>query len=154
MRRLFICLPLVCWLALTLSAQAATGRVLKVLPLFLDSKGRSALSPSLYERDAYQAVLRLNPAQRSGVRYAVQWKTKGSAAEPLKLRVELRGVAQGSLPKQLALEQAVTATRWFGRWTDLVLSGDQYKNFGEVTAWRVTLWEGSQLLAEQRSFLW
>jgi len=25
---------------------------------------------------------------------------------------------------------------------------------GEVTAWRVTLWEDTQLLGEQRSFLW
>ena len=36
-------------------AAAATGSVIKVLPQFLDLKGRTALSPSLYDRDAYQA---------------------------------------------------------------------------------------------------
>jgi hypothetical protein len=32
--------------------------------------------------------------------------------------------------------------------------GDAYKQFGEVTAWRVSLWSGDQLLGEQKSFLW
>ena len=39
-------------------------------------------------------------------------------------------------------------------WTGLALKGDEYEQFGEVTAWRVTLWEGTQLLGEQKSFLW
>ena len=40
------------------ASDAVTGRVVKVLPLLLDLKGQDAISPSLYDRDAYQAYLR------------------------------------------------------------------------------------------------
>ena|SRR5436309_1905115 len=154
MRELFIWLPLLCCLAVTSSSRAATGRVLKVLPHFLDTNGVHTLSPSLYERDAYQAHLRDHPAERSGIRFDVQWKSKGPVWEPLTLRVELRGIAEGNLPNQLTLEQPVEPTGWLGRWTGLTLGGQNYKTFGEVTAWRVTLWENDQLIGEQKSFLW
>jgi hypothetical protein len=152
-RRLFW-LSTVCLLAAALPARAATGHVVKVLPLLLDQKGRQALSPSLYDRDAYQAQLRLHPEQRSGLRVAIEWKAKGPVWEPLKLRVELRGVAEGNLPKQRVYETAAGTTSWFGRWTSITLDREDYRELGEVTAWRVTLWEGSQLLGEQKSFLW
>jgi len=138
----------------TLAAGAATGRVIKVLPQFLDLKGQHTLSPSLYERDAYQAQLRTHPEQRSGLRFAVQWKTKHAPAAQLKLRVELRGVPKGKLPRQLTLEQPVTRKGWFSQWSAIALTGADYRQFGEMTAWRVTLWDGDQLLSEQRSFLW
>ncbi len=141
-------------LALAMPAQAATGHVIKVLPFFLDAKGRHSLSPSLYERDAYQALLRQEPEKRSGIMYDVHWKTKGKPTTGFRLQVELRGIAQGTLPRQLSLEKAVQPRRWFGSWTGLTLTGEKYKEFGEVTAWRVTLWDGDQLLDEQKSFLW
>jgi hypothetical protein len=40
------------------------------------------------------------------------------------------------------------------RWDSLVLGGADYKNFGELIAWRATLWRDDQLLSEQKSFLW
>ncbi len=143
------------WLAMALPVHAGDGRVIKVLPEFLDLKGRTSLSPSLYERDAYQAVLRAHPAQCSGVRFFIQWKTKGALWEPLKVRLELRGAAAGNLPKQLVLDLPVdNIATPFSRWTELTLSGEDYKQFGAVTAWRATLWEGARVLGEQRSFLW
>jgi len=45
-------------LSATFASDAASGRVVKVLPLLLDLKGRDAVSPSLYDRDAYQVYLR------------------------------------------------------------------------------------------------
>jgi hypothetical protein len=146
---------LVLWcLALGSVAEAAEGRVIKVLPQFLDLQGQHTIAPSLYDRDAYQKFLSLHPAKRSGLRFAVQWKAKGSETEQLKLRLELRGVAQGNLPKQMILEDNVQPRRWFSHWTDLTLTGDAYREFGEVTAWRVTLWDADRLLSEQKSFLW
>ncbi|HSU53750.1 MAG TPA: hypothetical protein VLT36_06800 [Candidatus Dormibacteraeota bacterium] len=147
------------WLAVFLccaqfGARAATGRVIKVLPFFMDSQGRVALSPSLYERDAYQVILRDNPDKRSGMRFDIQWKAKGPIFEPLKLRAELKGVAQGNLPKQFVLETKAEPKGWFGNWTSLVLSGKDYLQLGEITSWRVTLWEGDELLGEEKSFLW
>ena len=67
MRRTLIVLTLCC-LAMAASAAAElSGKVVKVLPHYLDLEGRHTLSPSLYERDAYQAVLRQHPERRSGI---------------------------------------------------------------------------------------
>jgi hypothetical protein len=154
MRRYLIWFTLAGWLAVAWSAPAATGRVIKVLPQFLDLKGRNSLTPSLYERDQYQAFLREHTNECSGMRFYVQWKTKGQTAAPLKLRVELRGVAHGDYPRQLTLEKPVQPGRWFSHWTQFDLLGPEYKDFGSVTAWRVTLWEDSRQLGEQKSFLW
>src|SRR3954467_5313896 len=140
--------------ALSFQADAATGRVLKVLPQLLDLQGRHALSPSLYDRDAYQARLRQHRNQVSGIRFDVEWKTKGEPAAPLSVIVEMRGIVQGIEPKQYVIEEKVQGGGWFNHWTRIVLAGQEYKNFGEVTAWRVTLWEREKLLSEQKSFLW
>ena len=153
MRRSLIWVPLFLLLAAAVSAEAATGRVIKVLPQFLDRQGRHALSPSLYDRDAYQVYLRQHPDQRSALRFNVQWKAKSARGTTLKLRVELRGGAYGRLPPQKVLEQEVKPGT-FSRWNTLTLGGDDYKNLGEMTAWRVTLWDGNQMLGEQKSFLW
>jgi hypothetical protein len=141
-------------LALTLAASAAPGKVYKVLPQFLDQKGRTSLSPSLYDRDAYQAILRKDPAKRSGIQFAVEWQGPSVKSENLRLRVELRGIAEGDHQKTRVLETPVQRGFGMSHWTNLTLSGADYQAFGEVTAWRVTLWDGDQLQGEQKSFLW
>lgn len=148
---------LICLVSLLISsAQAAEaeGRVLKVLPQFLDQKGQSSITPSLYDRDAYQAYLRKNPAKRSALRFAVQWKTRFPETEPLRLRVEIIGAAKTDTPKRASIETPVHQHGRFSHWDNLTLSKEQYKDFGDVTAWRVTLWDGDKLLSEQKSFLW
>ena len=152
MRRLIIaCLILGSFTAL--AADVVTGRIVKVLPLFLDAQGRDATAPSLFERDAYQAYLREHTNQISAIRYAVQWKASPSVAEKLKLRIELRGIGEGGIPKLKSLETEVAA-KTFSQWTNLMLSGEDYKKIGSVVAWRATLWAGDSQLGEQRSFLW
>ncbi len=137
------------------SASAATGKVIKVLPFFLDFQGRHSVSPSLYERDAYQVYLRTHPDLRSGMLFEVQWKTRGKTPEPLRIKVELRGMAQGKLPSQRVLEREVKPGGWFSHWTAFKITGEEFAQLGEVTAWRVTLWQGADLLlGEQQSFLW
>jgi hypothetical protein len=154
MRRLWLPLIVFCLMAAASLSRAATGAVIKVLPQFLDSKGRHALSPSLYDRDAYQAVLRLHPEQRSTIRFAVQWKARGPAAGPLKLRVQVRGVTHGDLPDEIVLDEALPRGGWFSHWAILTLTKEQYKTIGDVTAWRATLWENDRMIGEQKSFLW
>jgi len=143
-------------LALGVQAETAvSGRVLKVLPLFLDLKGRTSVSPSLFERDAYQAQLRKQPALRSGLEFAVNWKASGPKDAPLTLRIELRGGQPGQLPTRATLEQAVTPKGGlFGTWTSIKLVGAEYRRVGEVNSWRATLWHGDTLIGEQKSFLW
>jgi len=152
MRRLYFLLT--CCLLLSPAVHAAEGHILKVLPQFLDKKGRASLTPSLYDRDAYQAILRKTPEKRSALRYAIQWKADTKETEALTLRIELIGAAQDEKPKQTSLEITVHQRHWFSHWTNLTLTEEQYKSFGDVTAWRVTLWDGDKLLGEQKSFLW
>ena len=153
MRRLLTTLLLLGSLSTVMAGDAATGRVVKVLPFFLDLKGQVALSPSLYDRDAYQAYLRRHTNQRSAIRFDVLWKTSETGGAKLKLLVELRGVGPDGMPRQSTLEQIVTP-HFFRHWDSLTLGGGEYKNFGELVAWRVTLWAGNQRLGEQKSFLW
>jgi hypothetical protein len=130
-----------------------TGRVVKVLPLFLDLKGHDAVSPSLFDRDAYQAWLRSHTNEVSAIRFDVLWKASVAKNEKLKLRAELRGIGTNSLPRQAVLEKEVTPG-FFRSWTSLMLERDALKNFGSLVAWRVTLWNGDRMLSEQKSFLW
>jgi len=153
MRRLLISLLLLGSLSAAFAGDAVKGRIVKVLPFFLDLKGQNALSPSLYDRDAYQAYLFGHVNQRSALRFDVLWKASDGDNIKLKLRVELRGIGQGGIPRQATLEQTVTP-HFFRHWNSLTLGGADYKNFGELVAWRVTLWSGDQLLGEQKSFLW
>lgn len=142
-------------LAASFPAAAANSSLIKVLPEYLDLKGRNSLSPSLYERDVYQMSLREHPERRSAIRFYIQWKSKTPVWEPLLVRVELRGIAAGKLPRQKVLEQTITNPGGpLSHWVTITLGREDYKKFGSVTAWRVTLWEGSELVGKQQSFLW
>jgi hypothetical protein len=153
MRRLFATLFLLGLLATAFASGTVTGRVIKVLPLFLDLRGRDAVSPSLYDRDAYQFYLRQHTNEISTMRFDVLWKASNAGEAKLKLRLDLRSVSTNSLPRQTTLEQYVTPG-YFSQWTALVLDGTDYKHFGELVAWHATLWADDHLLAEQKSFLW
>lgn len=144
-----------CLAAITLfaaSAQAATGKIVKVLPHFLDKQGRHTLHPSLFERDEYQSQLRRTPELRSTMRFDIQWKAKNPTG-PLRLRVEARG-KQTPAPKPLVLERELPKASRFSKWTPIPISPAEFAQLGEVVAWRVSLWDGEQLVAEQKSFLW
>jgi hypothetical protein len=149
--RLIITLAL--WALLAFGAQAGEGRIVKVLPQLVDEQGRSQLSPSLYERDAYQFKLRRMPGLRGGVRLAVQWKVKNVDWTKLKLRAEMRGALENTL-HTVTIEEPVKKNGWFGHWSELRLEGADYKAFGQLVAWRVTLLEGDRPLSQQDSFLW
>jgi hypothetical protein len=154
MRWLIALLSCLCLAAPVRAEDAVSGRVLKVLPLFMDLKGRTQTTPSLYDRDAYQAMLRSHPTQRTGIEFAIEWKAKGPKGAQLKLRFEARGGLKAQPPTQVVLEEAVTPTGMFGAWTSLKLTGEAYKKFGDVSAWRASLWDGARLVHEEKSFLW
>ena len=135
-------------LSLAVLANVQSAEVIKVLPHFLDEKGRHTPNPSLYERDAYQEQMRKNPDLRTGLRFDVQWKADRHDA--LVLRIEAKG---GLGNRTNILEQPVKAG-FFSQWTSLKLDGAAYEKFGELISWRATLWQGTNLVGEQKSFLW
>lgn len=135
------------------AALAADGKILKVLPHLLDQEGRHSLSPSLFERDAYQAELRRHPAKISGLRYDIQWKAHVTDTSRLKMRIQLR-TASRPLTEPLVLEVPVKAGFFHRGWAKLTLDGKTYKEAGEVQAWRATLLDGDTEIGESKSFLW
>lgn len=141
----------VLWLGATWAASAASGRLVKALPHFLDLKGRHTLSPSLYERDAYQAYLRQNPKERSGLRFDVQWKSY--AAGDFTVHLELRG-RKGEEATTALLETSNRKRGLFSNWSSVELTGEAYTKFGDVSAWRATLKDGDTVVSEIKSFLW
>ena len=140
------------FLAVT-AAQAGDLRIIKVLPHYLDKKGRHTLSPSLYERDAYQAHLRKYPNERSGMRFDIQWKVKGDPGSDLKLKVEIRGGATNTI-EQFSFEQPIRKDGWGSSWSAVTVAGKDYKKVGDIIAWRATLWDGNKQVAEQKSYMW
>lgn len=134
------------------SAPAADNQILKVLPQFLDSTGRRALSPSLFERDAYQAELRKHPDRISALQFNIHWKSAHPLGSHPVLRIEVRtSLHQG--PDVLVLESPLPEKRSRG-WTLLTLDAAAYRNAGDIQAWRATVSEGNRVLAESKSFLW
>lgn len=147
--RLLVFLFAVC---LALSAEASRAKAIKVFRFLVDAEGRHALSPSLLDRDAYQAHLREHPAKISGLRFVIRWKRQ-SKAQP-SIRVEVRhgnGNTIGEFSKIAPVK--VRKTRR-SQWHQITISGGEYARLGKVIAWRVSLWDGETMLAQEESFLW
>jgi hypothetical protein len=139
------------FMLLAMPLMAADGKIHKVLPHFIDKQGRHSLSPSLYERDAYQARLRNDPEQRGGLRFDVHWKADKSPA--LKLRVDMRG-SKTNEATSLTVQMPVKPPGFFSKWSAVVVPTNDYPRLGELRSWRVTLLDGDHVLDEQKSFLW
>lgn len=140
-------------LAISISgAEAASGKIVKALPHYLDLKGRHTIHPSLFERDAYQARLRRAPELCSTMRFDVQWKAKETQG-PVRLRLEARG-QKTPLSKPDIFETEIPKARRFSQWTAVTIPKESFERLGGVIAWRVSLWEGETQIAEQKSFLW
>jgi len=134
------------------SAQAASAKIIKMLPHYLDQQGRHTVDPSLFERDSYQQELKLHPERVSGMRFDVQWNGKGIANQVLKVRLEVRG--NNTSPRAFEVFEQEVKARRLSQWSSLRVSGEDFKRTGKIIAWRVSLWLGETQLAEQKSFLW
>lgn len=161
MRARHLALAFCCLLLASLPGRAAEPvaadappelHIKKVLPHYLDKQGRHTLSPSLLERDAYQALLRKDPSKRGGMRFDVLCGTLPHQFE-LTLRVEVRG-NKDRTSVILKREKTLTSHDRFHRWQELVLDEAACRELGDLMAWRASLWRGDQMVAEQKSFLW
>ena len=143
-----------CAACLGLSVSAAEGgiRIAKVLPHFLDKKGHLSVSPSLFERDAYQGYLRHNPEEISTLRYDFQWRGGASTADPITVRLETRG-SRSDLRHPNVFETPLVRSGW-GKWAFIAIPSEEYHKLGAIMAWRLSLWQKGVQIAEQKSFLW
>jgi hypothetical protein len=135
-----------------LPLRAAADRVVKVLPHYLDTAGRHALSPSLFERDAYQTLLRAHPEKRGGLRFDVQWKARRAPGQARRLRLELVSTTHPR-SRPLVIEAPLPEKRSRG-WTALTLDAPTERALGDWTAWRVSLVVDDREVSSRQSFLW
>jgi hypothetical protein len=130
---------------------AAEARIIKVLPHFLDAKGRHTVHPSLFERDGYQAHLKSHPELCSGMRFDVQWK--GRKLQNGQIKLEVRGA--NTPPRQTeTFSTDLKGGGVFSQWSALKIAGEDFRRIGSIIAWRISVLDGDQQLAEQKSFLW
>jgi len=144
---------LACFLMAPLAPIEAATKIIKVLPHYLDLEGRHTLNPSLYQRDAYQGELRKKPELCSTLRFDIQWKGSSLYADSYKLRMEVI-TSKAYAAKPLILEENVKPRGIWSRWSSLKITPEQFRQMGEIVAWRATLWEADKQVAEQKSFLW
>ena len=135
------------------STGIAEAKIFKVLPHFLDQEGRHALSPSLFERDAYQRVLSQNPERQSGMRFDVLWRVDKKQSGGVELHIEMT-TKKGDPTKPIVIKAPVKRSRWFRKWSAVNYVGKDFRDGGEVLAWRALLIKDGKILDSQQSFLW
>src|SRR3954471_10065052 len=123
-------LPLVFFALLVTTCVASEPKIIKVLPHLVDKKGRHALSPSLYDRDAYQVYLREHPAEITALRFDVQWKA-GGRTTPLKLKIEIRG-SKLDLGTTMTVQTEVEPPKFFAKWSQVSLDKETHDKLGEI----------------------
>lgn len=135
-----------------LSALAGEARIIKVLPQLVDKRGRNALTPSLFDRDAYQLHLRQNPSEISALRFEIQYKAKGIEG-PVLLRLEVRG-SKNTVGTRYVFETEVPTGGYFAKWGQVPIDRETSDKIGSVVAWRASLVKDGTVLGYQESLLW
>ncbi len=146
-------LAILSWISLSTLLAAAEARIVKVLPQWMDARGRTSLAPSLFERDAYQDHLRNHPEEVAGIRFQVLARLPRTR-ESCDLVVRIR---TASNPNGEPIERVVPVKRrlWGKAWTEATLDGEAFRNAGKVLAWEVRLVDPTgNVVASQKSFLW
>ena len=102
------------------------------------------------ERLLYGAVRQADRVSRNGQYYSIMWRAN-DRTQPVTVRFEYRsektGLTTHDKEEQVSDVKSKTVTH-------LEVIGSEFKDDGAVTAWRVTLLQGTDELAHADSFLW
>jgi hypothetical protein len=52
------------------------------------------------------------------------------------------------------MEEPAVKNGYFSSWAEFRIEGADYTTFGQLVAWRVTLWQDDHQLGQLESFLW
>jgi hypothetical protein len=154
--RLFLLVLLCSGLAACSSvSKGPGGEVSKVKPYHLQPlEILRTTDPSIhFERMhyLYGAVSLAEKMERAGHYYTIWWKAD-DASQPVKVRFEYRQKLTGLNVK--VKEEDVASVRSGSNSTKFQVTGAEYQTDGPVTAWRVQVLRGKEVLASQQSFLW
>ncbi len=154
MRATALILISLCLWGTSVSAEESVAVIKKTPRHLLDTDGRHTQSPSLLDRDAYQAHLLEHPEEVSGLRYDLQIKYARRSPEPLTIRVEIRHGKETDLQTSTHESRFEPKGRRRSQWGSLTIEGEDFQALGKIIAWRVTLWDGESKVASDESFLW
>lgn len=130
------------------------GQVSKVKYYELDPTERITASDRslVFERSyhLHGAVTQAEQMERAGHYYSVFWKVN-DRTQPVTVRFEYRQSKSGLKVK--TIDQEATD---IGRdnLTKFDVTGEAYRADGPISAWRVSLLRGKEVLATQESYLW
>ena len=103
-----------------------------------------------YSHRTYGAISSEDYAARYGNYYTVFWKNENKGAN-LTLRLEYTQANTGSEVKTLEIPISNAGRRGT---SEFQIIGENYATNGPVNSWKVTLLQGDQVIAEDKSFLW
>ncbi len=138
----------------SISAAEPVVEIKKTLRHLLDSDGRHTKSPSLLDRDAYQAHLKENPAEVNGLRFDLQIRYASRTPAPVTIRVEIRHGKGTDILNATFETPFEPKKRRRSQWGKLLIEKKDFRDLGEIIAWRVSLMDGDETLATDESFLW
>ncbi|GEM_PF-3099712 len=94
----------------------------------------------------WQAVVQRASEFREGETFLVMWSA--SAQEKLVIRFEYRQERADGVKMKEKVNPKLHGRTFFE------VAGDEFKKDGIVTAWRVTILDGENVLANKQSFMW
>jgi len=132
------------------------GEVLKVKSFHLDIKDKKSLKAvdpmvrNARARRVHGAITPLELRHREGHYYTVFWRTEDRQT-PVTVRFEFRQADTGDevFVKEIAVDRIGRTNT-----TEFQVTGDEYKDDGNVLSWQASVVQGGNLVATYPSFLW
>jgi hypothetical protein len=135
-------------------SKGPAGKVVKVKHFHLVPGERlvTADRSILFERQhlLHGAVSASEQRERAGHYYSFQWSVD-DRSQPVTLRLQYRQANTG-LDVQTLTQEVAEVRR--SNWSKFQITGPAYHQNGRVTAWKLTLERGGEVLASQQSYLW
>lgn len=122
----------------------------------LDKEGYpTAEVGNMREKAVYQKKLRSGKELADALRFHVFWEVPSEGADDFIVKVEARGVHSVTDEETYAtMTKKYPAIESRSGWADLTIKPVDYKFFGDLMAWKVTLLCGDEIVATRHSFTW
>jgi hypothetical protein len=102
-------------------------------------------------RAEWAARMREDPYQKRGDYFKIAWTSQIRGASHLKIVFEYR---QKLLAEPQVIMVEAPGEAYGSHLTPIMIDGEAFTRGGPVTAWRVSIMDGGQVLATKQSFLW
>ncbi len=99
---------------------------------------------------SYGAITRQEKLDKRGHYFVILWSNRGPVKE-LQAKFEYRQVKSKDVIRTLTIDHARAHG---GMKSTFAVVGQAFDEYGAVSSWRFTVWDGGKLLAEQNSFIW